>query len=83
MDIVNKSKDVLPVVDIENGGCFILEGFTYIKTDRADVTARTVDVVRLFNGAKDTLPYECRVREVEATVIIGETPRTLQEKGLI
>ncbi len=83
MEILNTSKDYIPVVQVDNGECFILEGFTYIKTDRADKCACTVDVVKLFNGAKETLPYECRVRVVEVTAIIGETPRTLQEKGLI
>lgn len=83
MEIINKEKEMVRVVDIDVGDCFMLEGFTYIKTDRADRNNCTVDVVKLFNGAKETLPYECRVREVNATVIIGETPTSLMEKGLI
>lgn len=83
MNIVNRDNEVVPVVNIEFGECFILDGFTYIKTDRLDRNACTVDVVKLFNGAKETLPYECKVRQVDATLIIGETPDTLMQKGLI
>ena len=83
MDIINKDKTVVSVVNIDFGECFILEGFTYIKTDRLDRLNCTVDVVKLCDGSKETLPYECKVREVNATVIIGETPTTLMEKGLI
>lgn len=83
MEIINKEKEMVRVVDVDEGECFMLDGFTYIKTDRADRNNCTVDVVKLYDGSKETLPYECRVREVNATVIIGETPTTLMQKGLI
>lgn len=71
------------VIDVGIGECFMLDGFIYIKTDRADRKNRTVDIVKLYDGSKETLPYECDVREVDATVIIGETPITLMQKGMI
>lgn len=83
MDIVNRERNIIRLRDIDVGECFRFEGFLYIKTDRGDLCSCTHDCVRLTDGSKETLSSESVVQDVVATIITGETPTTLMQKGMI
>ena len=83
MDIVNRERKGLRLSNFVAGECFRLDGYLYIKTDRKNLCEYTSDCVKLSNGCKESIPDETIVEEVEATIITGETPTTLMQKGMI
>ena len=83
MDIINRERKGLRLSNFLAGECFRLDGFLYIKTDRGNCSDYTSDCVKLSNGCKESIPDDTIVEEVEATIITGETPTTLMQKGVI
>ena len=83
MDIINRERKNIRLSEFVAGECFRLDGYLYIKTDRGDECNYTCDCVKLASGCKESIPENCLVEEVQATIVTGETPTTLMQKGMI
>jgi len=83
MDIVNRERKNTRLSEFVAGECFRLDGYLYIKTDRRNDCHYTSDCVKLSNGCKESITDDTIVEEVQATIITGETPTSLMQKGMI